>query len=46
MEKQNIGKIEDLKTKPSLKGKIESGDVRPVKWVLERKNVWRIVYAD
>ena len=46
MEKQNTGIVESPKTKIGGKDKTESGDTRPVKWIQEGKNVWRIVYAD
>ena len=46
MEKQNMGVMESLRAKIGGRGKTESGDTRPVKWIKEGENVWRIVYAD
>ncbi len=45
MGKQNTGVLESLKAKISGKAKTENEE-RPVKWVKEAENVWRIVYAD
>ena len=46
MKKQNVTFIENLKGRLNTKGKVESDETRPVKWIQEGKNVWRIVYAD
>lgn len=46
MEKHNKGIVEALKSRLYSKGKSESEETKPVKWIQESKNVWRIVYAD
>jgi hypothetical protein len=46
MKKQTIYIIESLKDKIASKGKTETKETRPVKWIKEAENVWRIVYAD
>jgi hypothetical protein len=45
MKKQSKDIIENLKDKLSPKGKVDE-ESRPVKWICERPNVWRIVWAD
>lgn len=46
MERQSTSIMESLKGRFAGKCKTDGDETRPVKWIKESENVWRIVYAD
>ncbi len=46
MENQNTGLIDNPESRINNRSNTSDNETRPVKWIQEGKNAWRIVYAD